>query len=98
MSSALQGNGSTTKWRKIRQRILQRDGYVCQMCGVEEANSVDHIVPRLMGGGDEDWNLQTLCTSCNSAKGGRFFSTGKTPLTLPVPFYTKNDSKSHEND
>jgi len=98
MSSALQGNGSTTKWRKIRQRILQRDGYVCQMCGVEEANSVDHIVPRLMGGGDEDWNLQTLCQSCNSSKGGRFFSTPKTLPTLHVPFYTKNDSKSHEND
>jgi 5-methylcytosine-specific restriction endonuclease McrA len=98
MSSALQGNGSTTKWRKIRLRILQRDNYVCQMCGVEEANSVDHIVPRAAGGSDEEWNLQTLCTSCNSSKGGRFFSVPKTPLTLPVPFYTKNDSKSHEND
>jgi 5-methylcytosine-specific restriction endonuclease McrA len=98
MASALKDNGSTSQWRKIRQRILQRDGYVCQMCGVEEANSVDHIVPRAAGGSDEEWNLQTLCTSCNSSKGGRFFSVPKTPLTLPVPFYTKNDSKSHEND
>jgi 5-methylcytosine-specific restriction endonuclease McrA len=98
VSSALQGNGSTTKWRKIRLRILQRDGYVCQMCGVEEANSVDHIIPRLAGGSDEEWNLQTLCGSCNSSKGGRFFSVPRTPLTLPVSIYTKNDSKSHEND
>ena len=60
MSSALQGNGSTTKWRKIRQRILQRDGHTCQQCGMD-GNSVDHIVPRQAGGGDEDWNLQTLC-------------------------------------
>jgi 5-methylcytosine-specific restriction endonuclease McrA len=97
MSSALQGNGSTSKWRKIRQRILQRDGYTCQQCGMD-GNSVDHIVPRQAGGGDEDWNLQTLCQSCNSSKGGRFFSVPKTPLTLPVPFYTKNDSKCHDND
>jgi hypothetical protein len=26
MSSALKDNGSTSKWRKIRERILQRDG------------------------------------------------------------------------
>ena len=63
MASALKDNGSTAKWRKIRARILQRDSYTCQQCG-GEGNSVDHIVPRLAGGGDEDWNLQTLCGSC----------------------------------
>jgi 5-methylcytosine-specific restriction endonuclease McrA len=95
--SALKDNGSTSQWRKIRARILQRDGYTCQHCG-GQGNSVDHIVPRLAGGADDDWNLQTLCGKCNSAKGGRFFNTPTTPLTLPVPFYTKNESKSHEND
>jgi hypothetical protein len=97
MSSALQGNGSTTKWRKIRQRILQRDGHTCQACGMD-GNSVDHIVPRSMGGGDDDWNLQTLCIPCNSAKGGRFFSSTLTPLTLPGLVSPQNESKSHEND
>ena len=95
--SALKDNGSTSKWRKIRQRILQRDGYTCQTCG-GEANSVDHIVPRSMNGGDDDWNLQSLCTPCNSAKGGRFFSTTRTPLTLPVLNSPENGSRSHEND
>ena len=94
MSSALKDNGSTSQWRKIRQRILNRDGHTCQACGMD-GNSVDHIVPRSAGGGDQDWNLQTLCTSCNSAKGGRFFSSTLTPLTLPVSFYPKNDSNSH---
>ena len=97
MTSALKDNGSTAKWRKIRQRILQRDGHTCQACGME-GNSVDHIVPRNLGGGDDDWNLQTLCISCNSAKGGRFFSTPTTPLTLPGIHSPQNDSKSHEND
>ncbi len=82
MSSALKDNGSTSQWRKIRQRILQRDGYTCQMCG-GEGNSVDHILPRLSGGSDDEWNLQTLCGSCNSSKGGRFFSNTPT-LTITV--------------
>jgi hypothetical protein len=97
MTSALKDNGSTAKWRKIRQRILQRDGHTCQSCGME-GNSVDHIVPRSMGGGDDDWNLQTLCISCNSAKGGRFFSSIATPLTLHGLNSPQNDSKSHEHD
>jgi 5-methylcytosine-specific restriction endonuclease McrA len=97
MSSALKHNGSTAKWRKIRSRILQRDGYTCQHCG-SEANSVDHIVPRSLNGTDEDWNLQSLCTPCNSSKGGRFFNSTPTPLTLPGLNSPKNDSRSHEND
>jgi 5-methylcytosine-specific restriction endonuclease McrA len=95
--SALKDNGSTSKWRKIRQRILQRDGYTCQACGAE-GNSVDHILPRLAGGTDDDWNLQTLCGSCNSSKGGRFFNEPKTPLTLSCLILPQNDSRSHEND
>ena len=97
MASALKDSGSTGKWRKIRARILQRDAYTCQQCG-GEGNTVDHIVPRLAGGGDEDWNLQTLCASCNSSKGGRFFYTPPTPLTLSCPNFPPNDSRSHEND
>jgi hypothetical protein len=97
MSSALKDNGSTSQWRKIRQRILQRDGYTCQSCG-GEGNSVDHILPRLAGGTDHEWNLQTLCGSCNSSKGGRFFNEPKTPLTLSCLILPQNDSRSHEND
>jgi 5-methylcytosine-specific restriction endonuclease McrA len=97
MSSALKDNGSTSKWRKIRQRILNRDGHTCQACGMD-GNSVDHILPRLAGGTDDDWNLQTLCGSCNSSKGGRFFNELKTPLTLSCLILPQNDSRSHEND
>ena len=93
--SALRDSGSTSRWRKIRQRIINRDRGLCQMCS-NEGDSVDHIVPRSQGGTDDDDNLQLLCRSCNSSKGGRFFSTPKTPLTLPVPFTPQNDSKSHE--
>ncbi len=92
--SKLSDKGSTNAWRRLRQSIIQRDG-CCQMCGIEERLSVDHIVPRHLGGDDNPSNLQVLCSSCNSSKGGRFFDRAKTPPTLPVSFYPKNDSNSH---
>ena len=92
--SKLTNKGSSSAWRKIRQTVINRDG-CCQMCGTEERLSVDHIVPRHLGGDDNLTNLQVLCSSCNSSKGGRFFDRAKTPPTLPVSFYPKNDSNSH---
>jgi len=92
--SALRSTGSTTQWRKIRQLVINRDG-CCQRCGTEDNLSVDHIVPRKLGGDDSLSNLEVLCASCNSSKGGRFFDGHKTPPTLPSSFYPKNESSSH---
>ena len=67
------------KWKKIRITVLDRDGWICTYCGAP-ATSVDHIYPRVKGG--DTWaldNLQSLCKSCNSRKGGRFFSSKATP-------------------
>ena len=94
MISALRDSGSTSRWRKIRARIIERDRGLCQLCG-NEGDSVDHIMPRIEGGTDDDYNLQLLCRSCNSKKWGLFFSSPRTPLTLPVLFTPENDSISH---
>jgi hypothetical protein len=67
------------KWKKLRIQVLDRDGWVCAMCG-KPAHTVDHIYPRVKGG--DMWamdNLQSLCKSCNSSKGGRFFNSTATP-------------------
>lgn len=95
--SALKTGGSTARWRLIRERILKRDGYVCQLCGDDERArlTVDHIVPRRLGGNDEDSNLQTLCKRCNYSKGGRFFEHTPTPPTPLVGFSPENGSKRH---
>jgi hypothetical protein len=70
---------STGKWKKLRITILDRDGWQCSTCG-GPAHTVDHIIPRIKGG--DMWapdNLQSMCKSCNSSKGGRFFSHKATP-------------------
>jgi len=67
------------KWQKLRVQILDRDGWVCVVCN-RPAHTVDHIIPRVKGG--DMWspdNLQSMCKSCNSAKGGRFFNSTATP-------------------
>lgn len=50
-------------------RIHDRDAWMCWWCGGITNLSIDHIIPRSQGGTNDDWNLQTLCVSCNQDKG-----------------------------
>jgi len=93
--SALRSTGSTDRWRKIRAKIINRD-QCCQICGTESKLTVDHIIPRRLGGTDEPSNLQTLCVSCNSRKGGRFFVSTPTPPTPLLVSNPRNTSISHD--
>jgi 5-methylcytosine-specific restriction endonuclease McrA len=98
--SSLSNKGSTTKWRKLRDEVIRRDGGTCQRCGMP-GNHVDHIVPRRLADpsiADSLDNLQLLCSNCNLRKGGRFFESDRTPLTLPVLFYPENGSITHYKD
>ena len=38
----------------------------CVACGSKEHLTQHHLVPRSMGGNDEDSNLLTLCGSCHA--------------------------------
>jgi DNA-binding XRE family transcriptional regulator len=54
-----------------RQRIFERDGYKCLSCGCTgdmASLELDHIIPCINGGTNEDDNLQTLCYKCNMDK------------------------------
>jgi hypothetical protein len=62
-------------WRKVRRKVIQRDGRECQKCGANESESpfsleVHHIVPfREFDDSDQAnklKNLVTLCKSCHS--------------------------------
>jgi 5-methylcytosine-specific restriction endonuclease McrA len=57
-------------WHYQRQRpgILAQDGYVCWLCGLLGADTVDHVIPRARGGGDDPDNLRAAHLRCNSGR------------------------------
>ena len=58
----------TQYWKNRRIEVLQRDGYICTYCG-QDANSVDHVIPRSAGGDHSLANLVACCLKCNGKKG-----------------------------
>ena len=60
----------TARWRRLRRKILVRDGWECQACGkLLGLAQVDHIKPVFKGGKPfEEANCQVLCVSCHVAK------------------------------
>jgi 5-methylcytosine-specific restriction endonuclease McrA len=67
-----------------KREILRRDDYTCQYCGVRTPYlTIDHIVPRRLGG-HHDWdNLVAACPSCNHRKGGRTLEQAQMRLMRP---------------
>lgn len=64
--------GYGTEWDKIRIKVLERDGWLCQcsQCRggdlrVMAANEVNHIKPKAAGGSDDMWNLQAVSAACH---------------------------------
>ena len=60
--------------QRVRAIVLQRNGMTCQMCGAGPGDRVqgkhvrleiDHIDPKMAGGGEEMTNLRVLCNVCN---------------------------------
>jgi hypothetical protein len=49
-------------------------GDCCAICGVLSDLTIDHILPRSLGGPDTPANRRVLCRRCNSVKGGRIVS------------------------
>lgn len=58
--------------RKLREKIMVRDNYTCQICGKympdEVGLQVDHIIPVAKGGKTVESNLRVLCSKCNGRK------------------------------
>lgn len=59
-------------WKKLRDRIMQRDYGLCQphirQGIVKPAHEVDHKIPKAQGGTDDEPNLEAICTECHRAK------------------------------
>lgn len=52
----------------LRERVLERDGRRCVICGSPENLHVDHTHPASRGGLPVEANLQTLCRTHNLTK------------------------------
>ncbi|MBC7328719.1 HNH endonuclease [bacterium] len=52
-----------------RKNILARDNYTCQYCGQKGGElTIDHVIPKKLGG-KTDWdNLVCCCKRCNAKK------------------------------
>ena len=63
------------------RRVLERDQYRCQYCGLDGASSfenslimsVDFVHPRAQKGKKDPTNLVAACRPCNLIKGRRLF-------------------------
>lgn len=59
---------------KLRATVIERDGYVCRLCGGDVDRDdvhIDHIHPVRHGGNDTLANLQVAHSRCNISKGAR---------------------------
>jgi hypothetical protein len=59
------------KLRANRARIYKRDNHECVYCGSKKDLTLDHVMPKSRGGGNEWTNLVTSCFKCNLRKGNR---------------------------
>ena len=58
----------------VKQVMFGRQHGICQGCKLQfnyHNLTIDHIIPKDKGGGDNIENLQLLCGHCNSVKGNR---------------------------
>ena len=53
-------------YERLRQQVLRRDGWRCQLCGTMSNLEVHHKQFRSHSGDDSEENLITLCTVCHN--------------------------------
>jgi len=69
--------------KETKARVLDRNGFTCQMCGIGAADpdpynptrttqlTMGHIIDKSKGGDDSMDNLRVVCVNCNEGLGNR---------------------------
>ncbi|MCL4561416.1 MAG: HNH endonuclease [Chloroflexi bacterium] len=64
-----------------RREVFRRDNYTCQYCGRHSLDlTIDHVIPRHLGGKHTWTNVVAACSQCNHRKGGRTLEEAKMHL------------------
>ncbi|HRJ26067.1 MAG TPA: HNH endonuclease [Fimbriimonadaceae bacterium] len=70
--------------RLSRHSVLARDHHTCQYCGVKGKDlTIDHVIPRWMGGPHTWDNLVACCRKCNLKKGDKTPQQARMKLARP---------------
>lgn len=70
--------------RLSRREVFRRDNYTCQYCGKSSTTlTIDHVIPRHLGGEHTWTNVVTACSTCNHRKGGRTLAEANMRLLRP---------------
>lgn len=62
---------ASTEYQELRDQVLKRDGWRCQLCGTLQNLHVHHLKSRARLGDDAIQNLITLCAKCHDTVHGR---------------------------
>ena len=93
-------------WRKgLKQELMKRQDNTCVYCGyrrIARTLDIDHMIPAVRGGSNDESNLQVICRPCNQRKGlqtdqefrARYTRlVPATPLTPPQRRISQNEFK-----
>ena len=68
----------------VKKEIMRRDSHRCQYCGRRLSQlTIDHVVPRRLGGQHRWNNVVSACPSCNRKKGGKTLKVASMRLLRP---------------
>jgi len=87
--------------QRLKQIVRERAAYLCEYCRSSERLSasrftVDHVVPRSLGGSDDVDNLALVCRRCNERRYN--FVAGIDPTTQKiVPIFNPRSQKWDEH-
>ena len=73
--------------------MIQTYGGLCPFCQERSKLTVEHVVPKAMGGGFSKENIVPACSSCNNLRSRIFSVSPRLLFSLEFPLY----SPSHES-